>query len=214
MEGLGARSINPGGEPGTSGNAGEVRESDEAQADGLYDSEEDGREFSLFGSDSNDESDPDVVFNEGVDSPSRFDRCGRSGALRSELDWARFGAAEAGLGEEVLNVNEQSAVVASSSFRFFSGLHQRGGVTPEQLAKVTSALFAPSSAGASSSGQVPAPNRPLDSEQQRDGQTLSDCVMTYGELQGMTRRCAMRVLPCHSMRCLPMRCQQLAVSIV
>ena len=84
-------------------------------------------------------SDDDVDgFDDGADTPSKFAPRSSSKHM-TELEWASFGAADAGLGAEILNINEHAARVASSSTGFFSEL--RDGLTKDQIGCVAAALF-------------------------------------------------------------------------
>ena len=83
----------------------------------FYDSDRCGRN-----SDSPFSSDEEVDgLNDGADTPSKFAPRSSSKHM-TELEWASFGAAEAGLGAEVLNVNEHGACVISSSTSWFGDM--------------------------------------------------------------------------------------------
>ena len=101
----------------------------------------------MKGSDT-DGTDDEEVDDDGVDSPSKFHRVGsKAGAQRrrlTELEWATFGAAQAGLDAELLNVNEHAGEAAASGVQFFSNL-QNAGISAEQLQTVSDALFGSSS---------------------------------------------------------------------
>ena len=92
----------------------------------------------------------------GVEFPPKFNKTGRRGLCASsgsarptKLEWASYGADGAGLGEEVMNVNEHASEVESCTIAFISQI--RSAATTEQLATVPASVFAPG-AGSTSPG--------------------------------------------------------------
>ena len=103
----------------------------------FYDSDRCGRN-----SDAPFSSDEEVDgLNDGADTPSKFAPRSSSKHM-TELNWASFGAAEAGLGAEVLNVNEHGACVTSSSTSWFGDM--RDSLSKDQIESVAAALFSDS----------------------------------------------------------------------
>ena len=91
-------------------------------------------------------------------------------ARRTELEWASFGASDAGLGEELLGMNEFAGDVEAGALSFLASIG-KSSVTSEQLRKVTEALFGGggahvsagenSEAGLSSGGHADGAGEPL-----------------------------------------------------
>ena len=129
---------------------------------------------------SDDEDDDD--FQNGVDTPSKFQKLASRRAMqkrkmgtsrvarKTELEWASFGASDAGLGEELLGMNEFAGDVEAGALSFLASIG-KSSVTSEQLRKVTEALFGGgdahvsagenSEAGLSSGGHADGAGEPL-----------------------------------------------------
>ena len=115
---------------------------DEPEAEGyIYDSEDD-RQRCSDGSFSGQEDEDVEGVDDGADTPSKFAHTRSSTKHLTEVEWATVGAAEAGLGAEVLNINEHSAALSSSSVSWWGDMHS--SCSREQIDSVAAALFSDS----------------------------------------------------------------------